>query len=595
MLRRILLSAIIISGLALGQKQIVNKTQCKVNEFLYIAQPDGENLSYKECGLLAKDVVSRPGRPPWTVSVNYGDCEAILISRRCALVVKNEYDLCDDKTPQDELDMVAHLGSCISKPASCSPNDGFKIKVIQVHRLSNYAVDSILMLVMNPVPQFSALARPICLFNNDNLRDFAEPFATSIRRQANMKIVERQLCLPEELPFDKCARYSYLLCGYTDQKVQEDDLLLKVINERYYLRGIRVPSVQKTFLKYQTYHDVMIFLEKIVELAPDIHMLPRSPPTQHAITFDGIEKLSFPNCGLEQEMENSDRSRRSSSLFEDEEEEIGQVAVPLVFHGAPRGKRKHPWHAAISFEMGNGTVNNCGGSLISHRAVVTAAHCVFHDGELISPRYMLVTMGKFNLKKSFEASRQTLQPNKILLSPIYNNTAGDFRGDLAVLVFAQDFNFTKDVQPVCLWNDDDDIKKIANKTGEFVGWGLTEHLTQPDELQQVVLPIKSHFQCFLQNRPFFSKYLRPGLSFCAGYSNGTGLCNGDSGGGLMIKLGARWFLRGIASTSKGKVQLLPGKEVPQYICDTNYYSIFSDVAYYVNWIAQNLPHEISFK
>lgn len=72
----------------------------------------------------------------------------------------------------------------------------------------------------------------------------------------------------------------------------------------------------------------------------------------------------------------------------------------------------------------------------------------------------------------------------------------------------------------------------------------------------------------------------PGENFCAGYTNGTSTCQGDSGGGIAIKVNGRWFLRGIVSfgvTRKGYV-----------FCNPNTYSVFLDVAHYLEWIENNI-------
>lgn len=60
-----------------------------------------------------------------------------------------------------------------------------------------------------------------------------------------------------------------------------------------------------------------------------------------------------------------------------------------------------------------------------------------------------------------------------------------------------------------------------------------------------------------------------------GFRNGSGPCNGDSGGGFVMKRSGRWILRGIVSMS------LSSKEAQ---CDLNSFVVFVDVAKYLGWI-----------
>lgn len=53
---------------------------------------------------------------------------------------------------------------------------------------------------------------------------------------------------------------------------------------------------------------------------------------------------------------------------------------------------------------------------------------------------------------------------------------------------------------------------------------------------------------------------------------------GDSGGGLVLKLGKKWFLRGIVSAS-----LRDGTS-----CDVNSYAVFTDVVKFLQWIKSEM-------
>lgn len=100
-----------------------------------------------------------------------------------------------------------------------------------------------------------------------------------------------------------------------------------------------------------------------------------------------------------------------------------------------------------------------------------------------------------------------------------------------------------------------------------------------DDLSYIKMPIVTHETCIWSNRDFFSKVTSE-KSFCAGFRNGTNVCNGDSGGGIVFKQANKWYLRGLVSVSIALQNSLR--------CDPSHYAVFVDVAKYTNWIESNI-------
>lgn len=104
----------------------------------------------------------------------------------------------------------------------------------------------------------------------------------------------------------------------------------------------------------------------------------------------------------------------------------------------------------------------------------------------------------------------------------------------------------------------------------FPGLGLTENDTFSKTLRVTSLRIVSEEKCRESHTKDFRKYLTY-TTFCAGWENGTGVCNGDSGGGLVFQKPntSIWEVQGIVSISP--------RRLGTAFCDPNYYTIFTKV------------------
>lgn len=104
----------------------------------------------------------------------------------------------------------------------------------------------------------------------------------------------------------------------------------------------------------------------------------------------------------------------------------------------------------------------------------------------------------------------------------------------------------------------------------FSGMGLTENDTFSSVLRVTTVKIISDDECRKNQNRDFRKYLTY-TSFCAGWANGTGVCNGDSGGGLVLQRpnSSVWEIHGVVSVSPRKL----GTSV----CDPNFYTVFTKV------------------
>ncbi|XP_055527190.1 chymotrypsinogen B-like [Wyeomyia smithii] len=244
----------------------------------------------------------------------------------------------------------------------------------------------------------------------------------------------------------------------------------------------------------------------------------------------------------------------------------------LIVQGQDTAAGDWPWHAAI-FHKNRGSTNyTCGGTVISNHFILTAAHCVIRaNGYLLAPKNIFVRVGIHNLDEENPQFAQKHHVEKIHKFQNFTKLVND----IGLIQLNSLIVFNDHVLPVCM----NLTSNITGEIGAVVGWGLTEKDETFPELKKAMIPVIDPLICLATNRALFGQTLSHDL-FCAGYKNGTSVCNGDSGGGLVFKRGDKWFLGGIVSISQ---QRTDGSNK----CYTEGYAAFVSVQYYLPWISAN--------
>ncbi|KAJ0173273.1 hypothetical protein K1T71_011449 [Dendrolimus kikuchii] len=277
----------------------------------------------------------------------------------------------------------------------------------------------------------------------------------------------------------------------------------------------------------------------------------------------------------------SDSPPSSSNIY-NEQNQCGQVklnANPLVVNGGRALNGQWPWHVALYQTQ---TVDHkyiCGGTLVTRRHVITAAHCVTRKASrrVVNLNTLTVYLGKHNLRTSIEGV-QIRFVNNIVIAPQYNSST--FAKDLAILELQEPVTYSDWVQPVCLWPESKvDLRHVIAQKGSVVGWGFDDSGMASEELNLVEMPVVSAETCIRSYADFFVRFTSS-YTYCAGYRDGTSVCNGDSGGGMVFEIGNKWFLRGLVSLSVAKQN--------EFRCDPTHYVIFTDIAKFLPWIKQNI-------
>lgn len=242
-----------------------------------------------------------------------------------------------------------------------------------------------------------------------------------------------------------------------------------------------------------------------------------------------------------------------------------------------------PWHASLYTTENNQMPKFiCGATLISEAVVITAAHCV----SKINVDNLRIGLG--NLQSEYEHSddfaARFFTARDIIVHPTYLGAIGNYGSDIALIEIAQIVEIDEYVSPVCInWDSDDISTHLENESlGLVVGLGLINNSTADGVFHLTKMPVIANQKCIERQSVAFKKYLTF-TTFCAGWGNGTGVCNGDSGAGLIIPNpndSNRYYLQGIVSLSS--------RQLSTDHCDPNQYTIFTKVAIYAQWIENHL-------
>ncbi|XP_053550796.1 serine protease 33 isoform X2 [Bombina bombina] len=261
---------------------------------------------------------------------------------------------------------------------------------------------------------------------------------------------------------------------------------------------------------------------------------------------------------------------------------LGSLLLVIVECGNPQDQSRimggesalngaWPWQVSLRY---NG-FHFCGGSLISKKWVISAAHCF----KSYRPSTVYVYLGSYNLDQS-SSQEVAIKVKTALTNNNYNGEGTS--GDISLVELETEVNYTNYILPVCLPS-----AGVLFPTGMYcwvTGWGDIRsgvNLPSPRTLQEVKLPLIDANICdslyhINSNTNTNVKIIFDDM-ICAGYkAGGKDSCQGDSGGPLVCSEGGRWYLAGLVSFGEGC-----GK--------VNRPGVYIQLAAYANWIVENAP------
>ncbi|XP_045537795.1 melanization protease 1 [Papilio machaon] len=346
---------------------------------------------------------------------------------------------------------------------------------------------------------------------------------------------------------------------------------------------------------------------KITDCAPAIQLI-RTDKSAAAIQklknalcgYEGVQKVCcsdfFTSRSLNDENESKINTQTSGDEIENHRNirllptECGDVDGNRIVGGTSAGLYEFPWLALISYILEDGRTLQfkCGGSVITARYVLTAAHCIekkqivgvrIGDYDISKPEDCVGEDEIRECESKFQdiaVTHKISHPNYVIV-PISLNDIGLLR-----LATPVDFSY-RNSGTICLpIMRDLRERDIAQEFATVAGWGATENQRQSNILLKVQVPIYPETTCkSFYKRAMQSRIFKPNMmmnTICAG-DEGRDSCKGDSGGPLMIEApynGTYKFVQ-FGIVSYGFEQ-----------CGLSKPGMYTDVRKYMKWILDTI-------
>ncbi|XP_072342598.1 transmembrane protease serine 5-like isoform X2 [Scyliorhinus torazame] len=219
-----------------------------------------------------------------------------------------------------------------------------------------------------------------------------------------------------------------------------------------------------------------------------------------------------------------------------------------------------PWQVTLYYNY----KHTCGGSIIDHYWVITAAHCVHR---LSNARNWLVYAGILDRQVILFSSVTSYAVEKIIYNRNYDSDSHDY--DIALMKLKKPIEFSNTVRAVCLPEYNQQV--TPGKQCWISGWGHAKANAYRVEniLKEASVPVVSSERC--NSSCMYNGAITPRM-VCAGYKEGkVDACQGDSGGPLVCEDVQAWHLTGVVSWGIG-------------CAEANHPGVYAKVSEFLDWI-----------
>lgn len=205
---------------------------------------------------------------------------------------------------------------------------------------------------------------------------------------------------------------------------------------------------------------------------------------------------------------------------------------------------KFSWIVCINFPGGSDC--DCGGSIISSKFILTAAHCLVKDEsrpkDYYTPDKILVVLAEHIRQTTIDDIPNITKTVGVLEVIVHSQYIDRTKiNDIALLRLnvTLDLNEHKAIGAICLPTDDSET--YGGRKATLSGWGTTSYGgSQPYDLHKTVVDILEKGKCGNYSEIPYDKMI------CASRP-GRDSCQGDSGGPLSVIEKGRHVLVGVVS------------------------------------------------
>lgn len=225
----------------------------------------------------------------------------------------------------------------------------------------------------------------------------------------------------------------------------------------------------------------------------------------------------------------------------------------------------HPYQAGLLIRINMVLTSLCGGSLISNRAVLTAATCIHQTQNT----HVILGAHQLTANEPFQ-QRQMVMPNGYRIHGNYEPET--FANNIAILILPNVVTITTHVQ-IAIMPPLGNTEQFAGELATVSGWGRTSATSTATSpvLRSVANPVLTNAVCAnaIQAPIVFAGTL------CLQTAAGRGTCVGDMGGPLTVARIPNRFLIGVASFHGDN-------------CEAGVPAGFSRVTFFRQWIQDNM-------
>ncbi|GJQ88410.1 CLIPC1, partial [Trypoxylus dichotomus] len=184
--------------------------------------------------------------------------------------------------------------------------------------------------------------------------------------------------------------------------------------------------------------------------------------------------------------------------------------VSVIYGGTKAELGEFPHMALIGYGVVPNHVWKCGGTLISDRFVLTAAHCSIIN---VYRNASVVRLGDLNFTSSEDDQyAQQINVKKLYVHPDY--VYPEHYNDVALLELEKPAKLSVYVKPACLKTDD-----VSEPMGFVTGWGHTEHHPASEHLLKAGVHLFTLEECsrtYSGDSRTLPRGIDPNLQLCYG-------------------------------------------------------------------------------